>query len=388
MATIVCVVGDKGGTGKSTWARGLADLYRHTQQPAALFDGDWLARSLFKCYRSSDEQGRSLALNRQDPRRGCLLYDARDRRFGRDLLLNSMAMPGIDVILHDLPAGFRTDIAGLMSVADPAEAVKEFVGSAAAMGHAVLLVNVMTPSPSDYHTAPWLAEAVGRYATVVAVRNGLFDASSFSAWQREAAKGFAAAGGIEIEMPRLDPEAAIFCDQKTLRFTSAIQESRVPLADRMRVLSWLRRFAESVSPIAEALRLPTDIAAHIAALRIEAPAAPPRNPPVAGGTEGEAETPADSAPLSPAAEQVMSDDFAVHQAEAPQRHPLSPAEEETFEDANTGDSDATSPRRRKAPVWHSLSGLLPNARRSNGKAANRTDDPERGFLLPAEPPIL
>ncbi|HRJ62702.1 MAG TPA: hypothetical protein PKZ99_16140, partial [Azospirillaceae bacterium] len=263
MATIVCVVGDKGGTGKSTWARALADLYRLLGLRAALFDGDWLARSLFKIFRAADAQGKALPLEKQDPRRSCMPYDARDRRLGRDLLLNSMALPGADVMLHDLPAGFRSDIAVLMGAANPQEAVREFAASAAMLNHKVVFINVFTPSPSDFHTAPWLAETLaGRAdnARVVAVRNGLFDTEAFALWRGEPLRAFAAAGGIEIEMPRLDPTAAVLCDQRQLRFSKAPDDERMTLAERMRVASWLRRFADSLSPVAEMLRLPPDAA--------------------------------------------------------------------------------------------------------------------------------
>ncbi|HYH21854.1 MAG TPA: hypothetical protein VD995_24880 [Azospirillum sp.] len=375
MASIICVVGDKGGTGKSTWARGLADLYRHTQRPAALFDGDWLARSLFKFFRGADEQGRALSLDRQDPRRGCILYDARDRRFGRDLLLNSMAMPGIDVILHDLPAGFRTDISGLMATSTPAEAVREFVACANAMGHSVVLVNVMTPSPSDYHTAPWLAETLGRTATVIAVRNGMFDSGSFATWQREAAKGFAAAGGIEIEMPRLDTAAAILCDQRMLRFTTAVRDERVPLADRMRILSWVRRFAESVGPIAEALRLPADVAARIAALRVEASAEV---------TAPEMPTPEIPVPEMAAAPQPVPEPSRT----VPERAvgPAPVAAEASDTEVPQG---APVPRPRGPAARRSLSDILPGMRRPNGKAAGGPGGTaaEDRFLLPADTPI-
>lgn len=312
MATIVCVVGDKGGTGKSTWARGLADLYRLTRRPAALFDGDWLARSLFKFYRSGDEQGRPLSLDRQDPRRGCILYDARDRRYGRDLLLNSMAFPGVDVILHDLPAGFRTDISWLMSVSNPTEALKDFAASAEMLGHRMVLVNVFTPSPSDFHTAPWLAETVGRSATVIGVRNGLFDPPSYAVWQRDAAKGFAAAGGIEIEVPRLNPIISVMCDQRTLRFTDAINDERLTLADRLRLVAWLRRFAESLAPVAEVLRLPADIVERVAALRVENPSAVP-------AVEESAET---DEPAEPAIVQAAAAPPAAAPVEAPVEAPV------------------------------------------------------------------
>lgn len=259
MATIVCIVGDKGGTGKSTWARGVADLYRLNGVRAALFDGDWLARSLFKFFCAVDGQGKALPLERQDPRRNCLPYDARDRRLGRDLLLNSMALPGADVMLHDLPAGFRSDIAVLMGAPNPQTAVRDFVAAAAGLGHQVVFVNVFTPSPSDFHTAPWLAQTLaGRAdaARIIAVRNGLFDDDAFALWRNESAGAFAAAGGIEIDMPRLDAAAALLCDQRRLRFSAALKDESVALAERLRLTAWLRLFAQSLSSAAEILRLP------------------------------------------------------------------------------------------------------------------------------------
>lgn len=336
MATIVCVVGDKGGTGKSTWARGLADLYRLTRRPAALFDGDWLARSLFKFFRSADDQGRPLTLDRQDPRRGCILYDARDRRYGRDLLLNSMAFPGVDVILHDLPAGFRTDISWLMSVSNPTEALKDFAASAEMLGHRMVLVNVFTPSPSDFHTAPWLAETVGRSATVIGVRNGLFDPPSYAVWQRDAAKGFAAAGGIEIEVPRLNPVISVMCDQRTLRFTEAINDERLTLADRLRLVAWLRRFAESLAPVAEALRLPADIVERVAALRVENPTAVP-----AVEESADADEPTEPAIVRAAAEPPTV-------APAPSRQPA-PAPIQQAEASDVAETIGAAPEPAPAP---------------------------------------
>lgn len=314
MATIVCVVGDKGGTGKSTWARALADLYRLLGLRAALFDGDWLARSLFKVFRAADAQGKALPLEKQDPRRSCMPYDARDRRLGRDLLLNSMALPGADVMLHDLPAGFRSDIAVLMGAANPQEAVREFAASAAMLNHKVIFVNVFTPSPSDFHTAPWLAETLaGRAdnARVVAVRNGLFDAEAFALWRGEPLRAFAAAGGIEIEMPRLDPTAAVLCDQRQLRFSKAPDDERMTLAERMRVASWLRRFADSLSPVAEMLRLPPDAAQQVAAaLKFQPPgegdgAEPPATEPAPVNVSAPEPSTETAAPApSPVAEKV------------------------------------------------------------------------------------
>ncbi|NYZ14505.1 hypothetical protein HL658_18300 [Azospirillum sp. RWY-5-1] len=358
MATIVCVVGDKGGTGKSTWARGLAELYRLHEVRAALFDGDWLARSLFKFFRVSEENGRTVPLDRQDPRRGCMLYDARDRRFGRDLLLNSMAMPGVETILHDLPAGFRTDLTSLLAASSPSEAVKEFEACARSMGHALVLVNVITPSPSDFHTAPWLAEALAGRATVVAVRNGLFDAETFAVWTREAGKAFADAGGIEIEMPRLDTAAAILCDQKLVRFAAAATDERIALADRMRILSWLRRFAESVAPLAGALRLPADVGAATAdRLRVAPSPAEPSEPPRPDDTPPPERT---SSPERPPETTAVAAGLTPVAKDEP-RPPVKPAPQ---------------PRR------------LPPEAAARRPQVNGSSVPEDRFLLPIDMPIV
>jgi hypothetical protein len=393
MATIVCVVGDKGGTGKSTWARALADLYRLNGLRVALFDGDWLARSLFKVFRAADAQGKALPLEKQDPRRSCMPYDARDRRLGRDLLLNSMALPGSDVMLHDLPAGFRSDIAVLMGAANPQEAVREFAASAAMLGHRIVFVNVFTPSPSDFHTAPWLAETLATRtdnAHVIAVRNGLFDPEAFALWRGEPSRTFAAAGGVEIDMPRLDSVTAVLCDQRQIRFSKATEDERMTLAERMRVASWFRRFAESVLPVAELLCLPPDIAARTAAalkfqpLDSDAAAAsvnasPPEAPetPEAPAPEAKAPEakPPEVKPPPPEAPPPAPPAPVAIQAEAPPPAEKSAAEARPSRKPGRGAAKADAPpaEERKEP---------------GPPADAATERGDERFLLPADLPVI
>jgi len=219
---IICVVGDKGGTGKSAWARGFADVARGLDLCVALFDGDWRARSLFRLFGQRDEGGRMIPIPQQDPRLGCLPYDVRHRELGRDLLLNSMAVPRVDILLHDLPGGFRSDFAQVMSCLDPAVALREFVNAAAEMGFDAVFVTPITPNPTSHATALWVAETVRDRAATVAVLNRQYDDGLLAAWIGTEAKTFVETGGLEMTMPGLDPATFLAIEQFAIRPSVAV----------------------------------------------------------------------------------------------------------------------------------------------------------------------
>lgn len=271
MPVIVCVVGDKGGIGKSTWARGVADACRQYGVRAALFDADWISRSLFKVFCARGADGAVLPLARQDPRTGCVLYDIHHRELGRDLLINSMVIPGVDVILHDLPAGFRADFVHLMGVPQPDVALKEFVRSCFRLSVRPVFATVITPHWAGHQTAAWLAETVGQVATVIAVRNEQYGPEQFGLWQAGDQERFLRAGGIEIAMPGLDPQTYLACDTQAVRFSAVTPELLAP-ADAMRVASWKHRFEREILTVKD--RLGMDAMTSAAVDAIDGPAAP------------------------------------------------------------------------------------------------------------------
>ncbi|WP_448207914.1 hypothetical protein [Azospirillum sp. sgz302134] len=269
MPTMICVVGDKGGIGKSTWARGFADLCRMRGVKTALFDADWLCRTLFRVFCAHAPDGSVVPLSRQDPRTGCVLYDIHHRELGRDFLLNSMGVPGIDIVLHDLPAGFRADFTQVMGVPHPENALREFVASARGIGVQPVFVTPLTPQWTSHQTAVWLAETVCPQAAVVAVRNEQFADDQFTLWRTAEQGRFARAGGVEIAMPGLDGQTYLNCDMQNLRLSAAGQSETLSLADKLRAASWLRRFEVEIAKAPGVLGLkgwptetaPTDIAA-------------------------------------------------------------------------------------------------------------------------------
>ena len=255
MAVIICVVGDKGGIGKSTWARGLADVCRRHQIKAALFDADWISRSLFKVHCLKGKDGSVVPLNRQDPRAGCILYDIHNRDLGRDFLLNSMGVPGADVILHDLPAGFRADFSHVMGISDHERALQEFTASCRSISVRPVFVTPLTPHWAGHQTAAWLAETVAQTATVIAVRNGQYSDDQFALWRNGDQARFQKAGGLEIAMPGLDTQTYLTCDTHAVRFDAAGDHPALSLADKLRVGAWMRRFGAELLPVRDVLGL-------------------------------------------------------------------------------------------------------------------------------------
>ncbi|MBP2315836.1 hypothetical protein [Azospirillum soli] len=255
MAVIICVVGDKGGIGKSTWARGMADVCRRHQIKAALFDADWISRSLFKVFCLKSKDGAVVPLNRQDPRAGCILYDIHNRDLGRDFLLNSMGVPGVDIILHDMPAGFRADFSRVMGISQHEQALQEFVASCRSISIRPVFVTPLTPHWAGHQTAAWLAEAVSQTATVIAVRNEQYSDDQFALWRNGDQARFLKAGGLEIAMPGLDTQTYLTCDTHAVRFNTAGEHPALSLADKLRVGSWMRRFEAELQPVRDFLAL-------------------------------------------------------------------------------------------------------------------------------------
>ncbi len=261
MPKLVCIFGDKGGTGKSTWARAVADLYRVRGVRAALFDGDWVSRSLFRVYGARSDQGGFVPLDQQDPRRGCLLYDIQNKKYGMDFLINSLELPDTQVVFHDLPAGVRLEFMQLMGLDRPDLAMREFTVAARHLGVEPVFVATLTPARSTQDTAIWLIDTLGDLATVIAVRNHQYGEEQFAQWDgaagQEAGRGrrtrFLSRGGRETIMPYLDPDTFVRCEMTAKRWSELIDSKEVTAADRARISVWRRLFEEEIRKVEDSL---------------------------------------------------------------------------------------------------------------------------------------
>ena len=99
MKRVIFVCSQKGGAGKTTFARGLLEALRYEGITVAAYDADGAVGQLLQYEGARDRKG--ALLPRQDPRVGCGDFDIRDDD-DRDILLNALADEP-PVLLFDLP---------------------------------------------------------------------------------------------------------------------------------------------------------------------------------------------------------------------------------------------------------------------------------------------
>ena len=95
---IIWVTGGKGGTGKSTFARGMLDTLMAAGIKVVAFDGDPDNSQLFRFYKSADAQVTRIPIH---------------KRNGADDIIMEMEEMETPVILVDVPAGGGNLLAGL-----------------------------------------------------------------------------------------------------------------------------------------------------------------------------------------------------------------------------------------------------------------------------------
>ncbi len=270
MKRAIFVCSQKGGAGKTTFARGLLDILRCEDQTVAAYDADGHVGQLFQHHGLRDAAGQLLP--GQDPCVGCGCFDIREED-DRDVLLNALATEP-PLLLFDLPGGV---VGELGKVVDHGAAPFGLFSEYRDRGYAVTIVVVMTPVHASVRTVQYSIEAFGETVDYVAVKNlafgaedafVLFDGCNQEGLRLPASRGKQALldhGGRIVTMPALHPRSYALLDIHSLGYIEAVRSngpgSGLPVADRARVRRWLQEFDERLTP-----------ARHLLGLAVESPA--------------------------------------------------------------------------------------------------------------------
>ncbi len=241
---LILVSGQKGGVGKSTFARILLDSLRRRGRSVAAFDGDGAVGHLLQYY--GEKQNDQLVLS-QNPLLGVDGYDLRHRR-DRERLLESLHMDA-SVLLHDLPAGALSSITEAVDVTG--QSAMALVDAAKQMGYATTVVIVINTDKASAQAVGTTIKAFGDKARYVVVKNLngctlddfiVYDGFDDAMGRRtggEARLAAQAAKAVELVMPEVFRTTSVKIDLWSLRFQDAVSDPHMHIQDRTRISQWM-----------------------------------------------------------------------------------------------------------------------------------------------------
>jgi hypothetical protein len=217
LKVLILVTGDKGGTGKSTFSRGLLDVLIHHGVKVAAYDGDRRNSQLFRHYRSLEG--------------GVTQLDVMETG-GADRLLDDMESGVAPVMLVDLPAGAGAALENF-------ERETGFLEGATELGYKVTLVSVLSPVRDSVNALRVLMEEMGEMPRYVAVKNLHFGSDTqFELFDESKVKQeLLRRDGLILSLPKLFGETYSLVDNKSLTFRQASTD--LVMSQRRRVYQWL-----------------------------------------------------------------------------------------------------------------------------------------------------
>jgi len=242
---VVIVTGDKGGVGKSTFARGLLHLYINKKLKYLAYDSDHRNAQLYRHYNSVEPGVKLLNIF---------------TRGGADDLLIDLDSERSPLALVDLPAqsgAFFEEFEKDLGVFD---AVKE-------LGYRVTMVSVLSRVKDSVNILRVLHEYCDNRVDYVVVKN-LFhgDADKFERYDSsETRTKLLSAGAVEVMMPDLFFKPYDYIDEKNLPFSTVLESKEANIVIKSRVSAWLKEFEQNALVAGQLLGLENYAAASQAA---------------------------------------------------------------------------------------------------------------------------
>ncbi|MBJ7298574.1 MAG: chromosome partitioning protein ParA [Dolichospermum sp.] len=230
---IVIITGDKGGVGKSTFARGLLHLYINKQLKYLAYDSDHRNAQLYRHYDSAQP--------------GVKLLDIFTRGGADDLLIDlEKELPPL--VLVDLPAQSGLFFENFEKDLGVFDAVK-------GLGYRVTMVSVLSRVKDSVNILRILHKYCGdsygalRYRVDYVVVKNLFhgEADKFERYDNSDTRTtLLVDGAVEIKMPDLFFKPYDYIDEKNLTFSEVLEDKQANIVIKSRVSAWLKEFEQSV----------------------------------------------------------------------------------------------------------------------------------------------
>lgn len=224
---LILVTGDKGGTGKTTFSRGLLDVLIGQEKKWAAYDGDCRNPQLHRHYQSVGHGVTRLDITAQG---------------GADVLLDDMEQGNSKVMLVDLPAGAGAALESF-------ESETGFFSACQELEYGVTFVSVLSRVRDSVNALRILMEFSKGRADHVAVKNlHCGEPDKFRRFDGSKAKqALLDGGGSLLLMPDLFDDTYDFVDEHSLSFrVAAGPESPLKRSHRSRVFQWLKGFESEV----------------------------------------------------------------------------------------------------------------------------------------------
>ncbi len=223
---LVLVGGNKGGPGKSFFARGFLDLIIESGRSHVAFDTDTQNPDIYRIYNSESNPVQLADIAKES---------------GVFKLIDCIEDRELDYVLVDLPGGANRHILS-------AEGDYSFFDIVSDAGYQVIYVSVLERIKSSFFSLQTIIELTGDRAQHVAVQN-LKNSTVQEFEEFEAQKTrdkLKAIGGEIINMPPLISKAALALDMQDLRFIDAANNKELRSYLRNAVGTWRSRFKAEV----------------------------------------------------------------------------------------------------------------------------------------------
>ncbi len=261
MKRAIFVMSQKGGSGKTTFARALLDHLRLGRgRGVAAFDADGQVGQLLQFYGRRDALGALAAT--QDPLTGVGVFDLR-RAQERGMVVDALDI-GAETLLFDFPAGCLDDLRFVVEGGGIAAMLDEFAREGYRVTVAVVISNVQASAGNVLAAM----DAFGDRADYVAVKNLFYgnpddflffdgftgaDGHFYGGQAREA---LVARGGRIVAMPALPGRAYALCDMYCLGFSEALTHPALRRSERGAISHFLREFGTAVERAAPFFDVP------------------------------------------------------------------------------------------------------------------------------------